>query len=107
MRGLIILLMLVVFPAHAEETTKLRLSPIPQWVDLAEYKERIQPVPLKGGSYVFINDDGTMNMIDVRGKVVKMEDGIGMRLLNGTVIMMKRDRLWLFDQNVPGEVNAR
>lgn len=107
MRGLVILLMLVVFSAQAEQTIKARVSAIPEWVALGDYKERIQPVPLKGGTYVFINDDGTMSMIDTRGNVVKMNDGIGMRLLNGTVITMKRDRLRSIDQSVQGEVHVR
>lgn len=94
MRWLMLFVMgMVAMSTYAGKPIDNRLSAIPEWMQLGDYKERIQPVRLRNGSYVFINDDGTMNMMTVNGEPVPMDDGTGMKLLDGSVIMMKRDEI--------------
>jgi hypothetical protein len=56
-----------------------------------------KPLELKNGSFLFINEDNTMRMVDKDGKPVIMEDGVEMELTNGDLIMMKSKRLWRHD----------
>jgi hypothetical protein len=53
-----------------------------------------EPLKLKNGSYLFINQDNTMRMVDSAGKPLNMKDGVEMELSNGDLIMMKGKRLW-------------
>lgn len=49
---------------------------------------------LKDGSFLFINEDDTMRMVDKDGKPITMEDGVEMELKDGTLIMMKNKKIW-------------
>lgn len=55
------------------------------------------PFQLKDGSLLFINDDGTMRMVDKNGKPMEMKDGVEMELEDGTLIMMKNKKIWRHD----------
>jgi len=53
-----------------------------------------EQIRLKDGSYLFINEDDTMRMVDKDGKPITMEDGVEMELEDGTLIMMKNKKIW-------------
>ena len=53
-----------------------------------------EPLQMKDGSYLFINEDETMRMVDKDGKPIKMKDDVEMELKDGTLIMMKSKKLW-------------
>jgi hypothetical protein len=59
----------------------------------AEQSEN-NPLALKDGSHLFINDDGTMRMVDNDGKPFEMKEGVEMELEDGTLIMMKNKKIW-------------
>lgn len=52
------------------------------------------PLHLKDGSHLFINDDGTMRMVDENDKPMEMKEGVEMELEDGTLIMMKDKKIW-------------
>ena len=62
-----------------------------------EWGSKNEPLKLKSGAYLFVNEDNTMRMVDHDGKPVKMKDGVEMELINGDLIMMKGKRLWRHD----------
>jgi hypothetical protein len=65
---------------------------------IAESQEQYhEPLKLKNGSYLFINEDETMRMVDRHGMPVQMKDGVEMELEDGTVIMMKNKKIWRHD----------
>jgi copper resistance protein K len=49
---------------------------------------------LKDGAYLHIHDDDTTVMVDKYGNPIKMKDGIEMELEDGSLIMMKNDKVW-------------
>lgn len=49
---------------------------------------------LKNGSYLHMHDDGTTVMVDKNGNPIKMKDGIEMELEDGSLIMMKNNKVW-------------
>jgi len=60
----------------------------------AAEQETNRPLVLKDGSYLFINDDDNMRMVDKNGNPIQMKDGVEMELEDGTVIMMKNKKIW-------------
>ncbi|HEY5702111.1 MAG TPA: CopK family periplasmic copper-binding protein [Gammaproteobacteria bacterium] len=56
-----------------------------------------QPLRLKDGSYLFISEDNTMRMVDKDGRPIQMKDGVEMELEDGTLIMMKNEKIWRHD----------
>ncbi len=56
-----------------------------------------EPLELKDGSYLFVNDNNTMKMVDKDGNPIKMQDGVEMELKNGSLIMMKNKKVWRHD----------
>ena len=56
-----------------------------------------EPLELKDGSYLFISEGYAMRMVDKDGKPVTMEDGVEMELKDGTLIMMKNEKVWRHD----------
>jgi hypothetical protein len=63
-------------------------------VNAAEHDMHHRPWRLKNGSYLFINMDETIDMMDKKGQAIKMKDGVEMELEDGTLIMMKNKKLW-------------
>ena len=63
-------------------------------VTAADSADHHRPLRLKDGSYLFINSDDTMAMMDKNGRPVRMKDGVEMELEDGTLIMMKNEKLW-------------
>lgn len=55
------------------------------------------PLKLKNGSFVFINEKGTMRMTDKNGKSIKMKENVEMEMMDGSLIMMKNAKLWRHD----------
>ena len=53
-----------------------------------------EPLVLKDGSHLFINDDNITRMIDKDGKPITMKDGVEMELEDGSLIMMKNKKVW-------------
>jgi copper resistance protein K len=53
-----------------------------------------EPLLLKDGSYLFINEDDTMRMVDKDGKRITMKDNVEMELRDGTLIIMKNKKIW-------------
>ena len=53
-----------------------------------------EPLLLKDGSYLFINEDDIMRMVNKDGKPIEMEDGVEMELEDGTLIMMMNKKVW-------------
>ena len=53
-----------------------------------------EPLQLKDGSYLFINEDDTMRMVDKDGKPITMKEGVEMELKDGSLILMKSKKLW-------------
>lgn len=49
---------------------------------------------LQDGSYLFINENNSMRMVDRDGKPIKMKDGVEMELKDGTLILMYNKWLW-------------
>ena len=49
---------------------------------------------LKNGLYLHIHDDDTTVMVDKNGNPIKMRDGIEMELDDGSLIMMKNNKVW-------------
>jgi hypothetical protein len=60
----------------------------------AEQAGENSPIRLKDGSYLFMNEGDTMRMVDNKGRPVKMRDGVEMELEDGTLIMMKNEKMW-------------
>lgn len=56
--------------------------------------ETDEPIRLEGGSYVFIDEEGTTRMVDRDGKPVKMREDVEMRTADGDVIIMRNNRVW-------------
>lgn len=56
-----------------------------------------EPLQLKDGSYLFINEDDTMRMVDKDGNPIKMKEGVEMELKDGSLILMKSKKLWRHD----------
>ncbi len=52
------------------------------------------PMKLKDGSFLFMNEDETMRMVDKEGRPIKMKDSVEMELEDGTMIMMKNKKMW-------------
>ncbi len=52
-----------------------------------------QPLRLTDDSYLFINNDGTMRMVNQSGKPIKMNDGVQMELEDGATIRMKTNQM--------------
>ena len=50
---------------------------------------------LKDGATLYVHQDGTMRMIDPRGKPMAMKDGMEMELQDGRALMMKNRRVWI------------
>jgi len=65
--------------------------------DTAGIQSTDNPLRLKNGSFLFIDDEEHMRMTDQDGKPIKMEDGIEMELEDGTLIMMKNKKIWRHD----------
>jgi hypothetical protein len=63
-------------------------------VNSQERDLHFRPLRLKDGTYLFINMDDRMDMMDKKGQPIAMEDGIEMELEDGTLIMMKNKKLW-------------
>jgi hypothetical protein len=53
-----------------------------------------EPLQLKDGTYLFIAENDNMRMVNSVGKPIRMNNGVEMELLDGTVITMinKKDR---------------
>jgi copper resistance protein K len=51
---------------------------------------------LKDGSYLHIHDDDTTVMVDKKGNPIKMIDGMEMELDDGSLIMMKNNKVWRY-----------
>ncbi len=60
----------------------------------AEQMAQSEPLKLKDGSYLFVNDDDTMRMVDKTGKPIQMKEGVEMELEDGSIVMMQNKRLW-------------
>ncbi len=56
-----------------------------------------EPLQLQDGSYLFINDDNNMRMVDKDGKPMTMKDGVEMELEDGSLVMMKNKKIWRHD----------
>jgi hypothetical protein len=52
------------------------------------------PLKLMDGSHLFISDDNMMRMVDKDGKPITMKDGVEMELEDGSLIMMKNEKIW-------------
>ena len=63
-------------------------------VSAADTELHFRPLRLKDGSYLFINLDDTTDMLDKNSNPIKMEDGVEMELEDGTIILMKNQKLW-------------
>lgn len=61
---------------------------------MAEEKLSHSTLRLKDGSYLHIHDDDTTVMVDKNGNPIKMRDGIEMELDDGSLIMMKNNKVW-------------
>ncbi len=46
------------------------------------------PMKLKDGSLLFVNEDGTMRMVDKTGKPMSMKEGVEMEMEDGSVMLM-------------------
>ena len=57
-------------------------------------KQKQSPLKLKNGSFVFINEKGTMRLTDKNGKPKKMKENVEMELMDGSLILMKNAKLW-------------
>ena len=53
-----------------------------------------EPLVLKDGSHLFINGDNITRMVDKDGKPITMKDGVEMELEDGSLIMMKNEKIW-------------
>jgi hypothetical protein len=63
-------------------------------VSAADLDMHNRPLRLKDGSYLFINMDETTDMMDKKGNPIKMKDGVEMELEDGSLIMMKNEKVW-------------
>ncbi len=52
------------------------------------------PMKLKDGSLLFVNNDGTMRMVDKTGQPITMKEGVEMELADGSVVMMQNKKVW-------------
>lgn len=77
----IILMIFMTFTAVAESTGNLPVN---------------QPLRLTDGSYLFINEDNNMRMVNQYGKPIKMKNDVKMELEDGTTIKMKNKRMWRY-----------
>jgi hypothetical protein len=50
---------------------------------------------LKDGGTLYVNPNGTMQMVDASGRPMTMNDGIEMALKDGRTLMMKSQRVWI------------
>ncbi|NIQ14904.1 MAG: CopK family periplasmic copper-binding protein [Candidatus Dadabacteria bacterium] len=53
-----------------------------------------EPLQLKDGSYLFIDNNDNMRMVDRYGEPIRMKDDVEMELKDGTLIMMKNKKVW-------------
>ncbi len=58
-------------------------------------EEAAEKLELKSGSTVFFHPDGTSRMVDKHGKCMSMSDGEEMTLVDGRVVMMKNNKVWV------------
>lgn len=57
--------------------------------------EQVQgPVKLKDGSTLQIDKNGSMRMFDATNRPIMMKDNVPMETADGSIIMMKENRLW-------------
>jgi len=93
------LLMLTAFGACAASEAPDAMEIMKQHEMHLQMKERMssEPLKLKDGSYLFINEDGTMRMVDRQGKPVMMHDGVEMELEDGSVVVMEHGTLQRHD----------
>lgn len=52
------------------------------------------PVRLKDGSLLFVNEDGTMRMVDQTGKPMSMKEDVEMALEDGSTILMHNKKVF-------------
>lgn len=52
-----------------------------------------EPLKLMDGSYLFINEGGSMRMVDKTGNPIQMKDGVAMALQDGTFIIMENKKI--------------
>tara|TARA_R110002073_G_scaffold55549_1_gene142131 strand:+ start:302 stop:541 length:240 start_codon:yes stop_codon:yes gene_type:complete len=63
-------------------------------VEINEERLPHETLRFKDGSYLHIHDDDTTVMVDKNGNPVKMKDGIEMELEDGTLVIMKNNKVW-------------
>ena len=52
-----------------------------------------EPLRLEDGSYLFIDEDGMMRMVDRSGRPIEMRSDVEMKTIDGDIIMMKQSCL--------------
>ena len=52
------------------------------------------PMKLKDGSLLFVNEDGTMRMVDKMGKPMSMKEGVEMDMEDGSTMLMHNKKMF-------------
>jgi len=61
----------------------------------AEEQEPAEKVELKDGTTLYMHADGTGRMVDEHGKSMRMADDMPMEAVDGRVVMMKNNWVWV------------
>ena len=58
-------------------------------------EEVAEKLELKSGGTLFLHPNGTGRMVDAHGKSVSMSSGEEMALIDGRIVMMKNNMVWV------------